>query len=262
MATTEADTTIRSLELAGFASWPAARVAADGAWQVRLSPHLPYKRTNSINCLDPEDNAGIEPRLARAMAIFAASGVQPTLRVTPLTPPELTEACSRDGWSGPYSESVVMTAPLQSAFNHGAFEGFEVPAPQWIADYMALTMDRTIDATAIAETLSAIEKPVRFLRVAAPDQCLGVAIAVIQGTLVGLFGLAVAKAARRTGIGRTLSHAALAWGADNGARTAWLQVEADNFPARRLYDALGFGERYRYAYRSFNTASDQVGQIE
>ena len=262
MAITEADTSIRSLELAGFASWPAAKLVTDGSWQIRLSPHLPYKRTNSINCLDAADKARIKPRLARAMAVFAESGVQPTLRATPLTPPELIQACSTDGWSDPYSESVVMTAPLQSVFNHGDFEIFDDPAPQWIADYMALTMDRTIDATAITKALSAIEKPVRFFRVAAPGQCLGVAVAVIQGTLVGLFGLAVAQAARRTGLGRTLSHAALAWGADNGASTAWLQVEAGNLPARRLYDALGFGERYRYAYHSFNTASDQLGQIE
>ena len=211
MAITEADTSIRSLELAGFASWPAAKLVTDGSWQIRLSPHLPYKRTNSINCLDAADKARIKPRLARAMAVFAESGVQPTLRATPLTPPELIQACSTDGWSDPYSESVVMTAPLQSVFNHGDFEVFDDPAPQWIADYMALTMDRTIDATAITKALSAIEKPVRFFRVAS---------------------------------------------------TAWLQVEAGNLPARRLYDALGFGERYRYAYHSFNTASDQLGQIE
>lgn len=262
MATTEADSSIRALELAGFASWPAADTVKDGEWLIRLSPHLPYKRTNSINCLDAADNAAIVPRLARAMAVFAARGVQPTLRATPLTPPELAAACSTGGWSGPYSQTAVMTAPLQSAFNHGDFEVFDEPAPQWIADYMALTMDRTIDATAITRTLSAIEKPVRFFRVAAPDQCLGVAVAVIQGPLVGLFGLTVAKAARRTGLGRALSHAALAWGADQGAGTAWLQVETGNIPARRLYEALGFAERYRYAYHSFNTASDQAGQIE
>lgn len=251
MATTGVNPSIKALEQAGFASWPAAEVFDDGAWHIRLAPSLPYKRTNSINCLDQADGKNTEQRLASAIARFKTAGVKPTLRVTPLTPPELIKACSTDDWSRPYSESLVMTAPLQSEFNHGAFEGFDTPVPEWIANYKALTMNQDIDGAAITNTLNAIEKPVHFFQIASPDQCLGVAVAVVQAKLVGLFGLAVAKPARRTGLGRALSHAALAWGADQGANTAWLQVETDNRPARQLYQALGFTEHYRYAYRSF-----------
>ncbi len=251
MAITEADPSIKTLEQAGFASWPAAKVVDDGTWQIRLSSALPYKRTNSINCLDLADGANVEQRLASAIAQFDMAGVKPTLRSTPLTPPELIKACSTSDWSSPYSESLVMTAPLQSHFNSGGFDMFEEPAPEWIANYKALTMNSDIDGSAITDTLNAIEKPVCFFQIASPDQCLGVAVAVVQDKLVGLFGLAVATAARRTGLGRSLSHAALAWGADHGASTAWLQVEDDNRPAKQLYQALGFTERYRYAYRSF-----------
>lgn len=251
MAITEADPSIEMLERAGFASWPAAEVVDDDTWHIRLAPALPYKRTNSINCLNKDDGKNADQRLASAIIQFELAGVKPTLRSTPLTPPELVNACCTQDWSRPYSESLVMTAPLQSDFNHGAFDVFDEPVPEWIANYKALTMNRDIDGTAITTTLNAIEKPVQFFQIASPDQCLGVAVAVVQAKLVGLFGLAVAKPARRTGLGRALSHAALAWGADQGATTAWLQVEADNRPARQLYHALGFTERYRYAYRSF-----------
>lgn len=251
MATTEVNPTIEALERAGFASWPAAEVIDDGAWHIRLAPSLPYKRTNSINCLDQADGKNAEQRLASAIAQFKTAGVKPTLRATPLTPPELIKACSTSDWSKPYSESIVMTASLQSEFNHGAFEMFDAPVPEWIANYKALTMNEEMDGAAITSTLNAIEKPVHFFQIASPDQCLGVAVAVVQAKLVGLFGLAVAKPARRTGLGRALSHAALAWGADQGASTAWLQVEADNKPALELYQALGFTECYRYSYRSF-----------
>lgn len=251
MATIEADPSIEALELAGFASWPAAKVVVDKSWQIRLAPSLPYKRTNSINCLDPADGSGCRQRLDSAIAVFSEADVKPTLRATPLTPPDLIKACSSDTWSRPYSESLVMTAPLQSGFNPGAFDGFDKPIPEWIANYMALTMGNTIDGASITTTLNTIEKPVRFFQIASQEQCLGVAVAVVQDTLVGLFGLAVTTAARRTGLGRALSHAALAWGVEQGAKTAWLQVEADNKPARQLYQTLGFNERYRYAYRSF-----------
>ncbi len=251
MAITEAEPSMEALERAGFASWPAARVIDDDTWQIRLSPALPYKRTNSINCLDVTDGRNVDQRLASALAHFRKEDVKPTLRSTPLTPPELIAACSNKDWSRPYSESLVMTAPLHAHFNAGDFDMLDTPAPQWIANYKALTMNSDIDGAAISNTLNAIQKPVCFFQIASPDQCLGVAVAVVQEKLVGLFGLAVAKPARRTGLGRALSHAALAWGASQGATTAWLQVEADNRPAEQLYHALGFTERYRYAYRSF-----------
>ncbi len=42
--------------------------------------------------------------------------------------------------------------------------------------------------------------------------------------------------------------ALLEWGAEQGARTAYLQVLADNEPAMRLYERLGFNEHHRYHY--------------
>ncbi|MBL8583587.1 MAG: GNAT family N-acetyltransferase, partial [Rhizobiaceae bacterium] len=46
---------VRRLEAAGFRAWPAATVAYDGAWLVRLTAAHPAKRLNSVNPLDPGD---------------------------------------------------------------------------------------------------------------------------------------------------------------------------------------------------------------
>ncbi|MDM0010794.1 GNAT family N-acetyltransferase, partial [Variovorax sp. J22R203] len=66
---------------------------------------------------------------------------------------------------------------------------------------------------------------------------------------VALSCLQVAPAARRRGVGRALTRQALALAADGGARRAFLQVEAENTAALRLYAALGFRPAHRYAYR-------------
>lgn len=46
---------------------------------------------------------------------------------------------------------------------------------------------------------------------------------------------------RGRGIGRRLIGAGLSWAAGRGADVMMLEVEEGNAPARRLYDALGFG---------------------
>ena len=54
---------------------------------------------------------------------------------------------------------------------------------------------------------------------------------------------------RGKGHGRRVVLSALKWARLRGARQAWLQVEADNLAARRLYETIGFTEVYRYHYR-------------
>jgi ribosomal protein S18 acetylase RimI-like enzyme len=54
---------------------------------------------------------------------------------------------------------------------------------------------------------------------------------------------------RRRGHASSVLASALKWALSRGARTAWLQVDADNLPARQLYERFGFTELYRYAYR-------------
>ena len=48
-----------------------------------------------------------------------------------------------------------------------------------------------------------------------------------------------------------LEDAALAWARAGGAETAFLQVLAANAAASRLYERMGFSERYRYVHAAF-----------
>jgi GNAT superfamily N-acetyltransferase len=65
---------------------------------------------------------------------------------------------------------------------------------------------------------------------------------------VGLRAVEVAPGHRRRGLGRTMMAALLAWGAERGAETAYLQVLGDNEPALAMYGAMGFRTHHAYAY--------------
>jgi ribosomal-protein-alanine N-acetyltransferase len=55
--------------------------------------------------------------------------------------------------------------------------------------------------------------------------------------------IGVCGGAQRRGIGRTLMNVLLDEAAARRATTCWLEVRADNVPAQRLYESLGFTNR-------------------
>jgi len=76
----------------------------------------------------------------------------------------------------------------------------------------------------------------------------GVIRAAVVGDHLHLSRLAVVPDARRTGVGTRLTAAAAAWGREQGARWAVLQVALHQTAARAFYNALGATEHHRYRY--------------
>jgi GNAT superfamily N-acetyltransferase len=74
-------------------------------------------------------------------------------------------------------------------------------------------------------------------------------LGVLRESTLFLCELVSDPKARRGGLARRIVNSLLAWGRDNGADRAILQVVVDNVPAQALYADLGFEEVYRYWYR-------------
>jgi ribosomal protein S18 acetylase RimI-like enzyme len=102
----------------------------------------------------------------------------------------------------------------------------------------------------LGEMLKKIVSPTWYaLLKDANGQPVAVALAVLNGSLVGIFDVVVAAEQRGRGIGTRLIQDLLAWGKANGAHTAYLQVNGSNTAGLRLYDRLGFRDAYTYWYR-------------
>jgi len=82
---------------------------------------------------------------------------------------------------------------------------------------------------------------------------LGGAMAVIDGDNLGVFAMKTVATARRTGVATQLLHDLAEHGASLGARSLWLQVRPDNFPAVQMYNQLGFTRVHGYHYRFAST---------
>lgn len=240
---------IRQFEAAGFRAWPAASVTYDGAWMIRLTAGHPAKRLNSVNSLDPADGRDAAGRLARAAQKFRSYGRPLTVRVTPLTPPEVTLHCDANNWER-LGASLIMEAPLSDLPLARAVD--QIPMRD-IARFIdaAISSGSLLDANraGLSEVVGAIE-PTKGLFVREAE---GVAVAslvcVQEAGLAGLFEVATNPAHRRQGHARSVMLSALKWAQARGARSAWLQVEEANHAALALYGQLGFRPVYAYHYR-------------
>lgn len=240
---------VRRLEAVGFRAWPASSVQYDGSWQVRLTAGHPSNRLNSIVPLDPSDHRDIEIRVEKASRKFEAYGRPAVLRQTPLCSPLLVDLVAAQNWTH-FDETIVMTCDLTQA-----------ELPDTLDHLPTHDIGRFVDANlatdqvsaklkpALAEIINAIKPPSGLFMIEDPETGpLATVLCVQDNDLAGIMSLSVARERRREGLGLEILTSALRWARMRSARSAWLQVKADNAPALALYERIGFREAYRYSY--------------
>lgn len=252
---------IRAIEDANLNGFPSERLVMDGSWLARISPGNPARRVNSLNVMDPLDDADARARLDAMLAVFADNDVVFHLRHTPLTPPALVAIADAGGW-GRTGETDVWVRPIgvdeteaREAATAGAARLRSCTLEEFLSAFAAIggTRPEAVTPLAVTRLGDALQRiavrRVTLLAEGDDGRPLGVVLGVADRDMFGIYDLAVAPMARRAGLGARLVKAAMARGAASGCRLAWLQVTAENGPARALYRRLGFGDGYAYHYR-------------
>lgn len=240
-------TDIRALEERAFRAWPALETNRVAGWVRRFAGGY-TKRANSINALEPntEFNQNLKLELE---APYRARNLPPIWRLTPLAPPQADAALAEAGYRR-IDESLVQRSVLDGRFAADPEVRFEAtPSAAWLAGFAELSPVAPAHRETMARMLRSIAAPVGFARLEDDGQPIAFALGVVDGDHVGLFDVLVAPQARRRGLARRLTQSIGAWGRDQGARFAYLQVVATNSAALPLYADLGFETVYRYAYR-------------
>jgi GNAT superfamily N-acetyltransferase len=238
---------IRGLEERGFNAWPALQTVICDGWVLRFAAGY-TKRANSVNALAPA--ASFAPVLRTAEALYERAALPLVFRLSPLAGEGPDAMLAERGFLA-YDESIVMTGPIgpEVAIDPAAVLR-TAPDEAWSAGFAGANKvpaqrQRTHDAM-----LAAIHLPAAFASLGEGGETVAYGLAVAERGMVGLFDIVTMAAARRRGAGRRLVLSLLAWGRAQRASHAWLQVVAGNGPAIALYESLGFGEAYRYHYRS------------
>lgn len=243
------------IEDAGLnASAPPQQFWMDG-WLLRLSPGK-AKRARCVNALAPS-RAQLTQQLARAQQRFDDAGLPLIVRVTPFAQPaDLDEGLAAAGLQR-FDPTQVLVADLDALDRRDSSvslpKGLALSplSPSVFAGIVGgLRGSSATRQSAHAQRLAASPVPYRAFALLEDGEVLACAQYAREAEFVGLYDVFTAPKARNRGLARALCAALLARAAAEGARTAYLQVDAGNAAAIAVYRRLGFVDGYAYHYRA------------
>lgn len=245
-------TLLSRIEDAGLnASAPPQQRWVDG-WLLRYSPGK-AKRARCVNAV-AGGRLPVADKLASCRAVFAQSGLPLIVRITPFTcPPDLDQTLAAMGMQRIDDTRVMVLDGLDRV------EPLQLPAGTRIR-LLALTAFAQLvgkmrgsplaQRQAHAERLIGGPVPFHAFELLADGHVQACGQFALEGDLVGLYDVFTAPQARGRGLAGVLCRQLLIQAREQGARHAYLQVEADNHPARSVYRRLGFDDGYAYHYRA------------
>jgi ribosomal protein S18 acetylase RimI-like enzyme len=139
--------------------------------------------------------------------------------------------------------------PVAGPFESAGLECTVADAPDedWLSRWLDVKSSAPVDHGVAAALVAGC--PALYLTARDDRGPVGVIRAALVDDWVALSCLAVDARARRRGIGRALTRAALQEAVQRGASRAFLQVEESNEVAIEMYSDLGFTPAERYHYR-------------
>jgi ribosomal protein S18 acetylase RimI-like enzyme len=228
-------------------AWPSFETQLVGGWLLRFAAGY-SKRANSATPIEPA--ARLDAQLAdHIIGQFERRRIRPVFRLTGLEDAGVDALLAARGLAS-IEPSLCLVAPIGPAARLDPQVRIEASASRpWIEQAAASSGGEKANAVTLGAIVSRIANQAAFATLAEDGEDLAWGLAVAERGFVGLYDIVVAPRARGRGLGRRLCQTLMGWGAEQGARTAYLQVRADNAIANALYRTLGFEQAYSYSHR-------------
>lgn len=209
--------------------------------------------TKRLRCVNPfyHSTLPVPEKVAWCSAFYGAANLPLIFRLLPFSEPaSLDSWLEHNGWVS-FERTLVQQATLANvsapALPQDAAE--IVDALRW-ADLTARLLDADEDALLrIRERTASFPLPQAGALIRRDGEVVACGLLKLEGEHAGLFAVHTAQAWRGRGLGRAIVGALLGEACRRGARTAYLQVTAENAPALALYAHFGFADAYDYWYR-------------
>lgn len=241
---------IAELELLASHCWPAKEIVKYKGWIIHWDEGVTW-RANSVLPHEWESNVDLEQVVDYVIGLYEEKNTPPAFKISPASQPTgLDQLLEKKG----FEQHMVTHVQTTEIENISCLDA-RVPV-----DLFKVT-DESLDTLMYGSTrgekaldvrrkiIHRIGGDKRIARVMMHGNIAGVGLGVVEKDWLGLFSIRTLPEFRRKGIAWSINCALAMWGEDHGARQAFLQVEADNEPALKLYESMGFKTMYTYWYR-------------
>jgi ribosomal protein S18 acetylase RimI-like enzyme len=231
-------------ELSLNSSAPPGQLLYDG-WLLRLLPGK-AKRARSVNAIYPS-TLPLDEKIAYCEKLYANVGLPALFRMTPFVHPDGFDRELEARGYGRFDTTAVECAEIPANLPAGTARAIDLDA--WVEAVGDLRGSPPEHRAAHRARLKGTALALRAVAVEQGGAVVATGLTIVEADHAGLFDIVTHEEARRQGHGRNVIASLLAAARSAGARHAYLQVAADNHPARTLYRDFGFSERYLYWYR-------------
>ena len=237
-------------------SQPAQQSFFDG-WLLRYSPGK-AKRARSINSIC----AGVLPlaaKLSHCVDFYQQRRLPCLFRVTPFSQPRNLDAELAAAAFGAHQDTRVMTVALLEVTRSAAQSSAQsVNVERFTVAFCTLHGLDSAKASAERERYARAADRSAFVVQFDDDIPVACGSLALEGKLAGIFGMVTAVKYRGRGVATAIVAKLLDEARAAGAEMAYLQVEADNAPARHAYSKFGFKDSYAYWYRAPAGSEDNL----
>jgi GNAT superfamily N-acetyltransferase len=234
----------RDADRLALPGWQPVESEPLGEWVLRASGGF-SSRGNSVFALgDP--GMPLADAVGEVAHWYRARSLAPRAHVHPGAPE--ADAFAEAGWAV-YEPTLLMLASVAQALRRLGRNRVAAPRHDASVDAGWLASDPRAERYGEPARTVLEAGEVTFATVRGEeDVVLARGRGVVHGDWVGVSSLWTREDVRGTGLGSAVLGSLLAWGAERGALTAYLQVVESNDAARRIYEARGFEVHHGYAY--------------
>lgn len=240
----------KRIEEMSLRHWPALSTIHYDGWILRFAGGY-SKRANSVVALY-ESTIDLQSKIRYCEELYQAHGLRPSFKITAFSEPQVLDAALEKDAYDQIDETIVQTMSMATLEVMPSLVGVntkEQLSSDWIEDFCRLSGVDLKHQNTIYGMLTRLQHRTCFLRLYLDGEVVACGFGVQEQDYIGLYDIVVDRSQRGKGIGEQLLLNLLRWGKEQGAGNAYLAVVANNKPARRLYEKLGFQEVYRYWYR-------------
>lgn len=246
--------TISHLQDLADRAWPATLIEDLDGWELRWSRGS-SNRTNSVKPRRHRGEVSLSNKLAAVEAFYRQRGLPSLYQISPVSEPRDLDSILENRGYLRYDDSLFQIASLADL---RALTGMPMNArvvtstalsKRWCEQWVDFSQTGESSASDMLEILGHVAVPTVFVELEVGGKAVAVGRGVCEVPWLGIFNMATSVLVRGRGAGAAVLGAIGRWGDGLQATHSYLQVDADNEPALRLYHRASFTNHHPYWYR-------------